>query len=52
MKKILFSVLFLLPLMLLAQTTMKVWANDSITEFDIHSIDSITFGDNYPDPVR
>ena len=37
--------------MLVAQATMKVWANDTVTEFDTRNIDSITFVDLYPDPI-
>jgi arabinogalactan endo-1,4-beta-galactosidase len=37
--------------MMIAQTTMQVWANNTATEFDIASIDSITFVDDYPAPV-
>ncbi len=43
--------LSLLPIIAIAQTTMQVWANNTATEFDIANIDSITFEDNYPEPL-
>ena len=51
MKKHSLFLLSLLPIMMIAQTTMQVWANNTATEFDIASIDSITFVDDYPAPV-
>ena len=51
MKKHSLFLLSLLPIMVIAQTTMQVWANNTATEFDIASIDSITFVDDYPAPV-
>ena len=51
MKKYALFLFAFLPIMLVAQATMKVWANDTVTEFDTRSIDSITFVDLYPDPI-
>ena len=36
-------ILFLLATILSAQNIMKVWSNDTLIEFDISTIDSITF---------
>ena len=51
MKKYALFLFAFLPIMLVAQATMKVWANDTVTEFDTRNIDSITFVDLYPDPI-
>ena len=42
-KGLLLLILFLLATILSAQNIMKVWSNDTLIEFDISTIDSITF---------
>ena len=42
-KGLLSLILFLLATILSAQNIMKVWSNDTLIEFDISTIDSITF---------
>ena len=51
MKKILTTCFFIMPIMILAQMTMYVWADSVATLFPTHDIDSITFSDSFPDPV-
>lgn len=49
--KFLILFLFISVPLLVAQEKMQVWQDQQVTEFEVNSIDSITFGDQYSNPL-